>query len=283
MGTKIEWTEETWNPVVGCNKVSPGCDNCYAERMAKRLRAMGKPQYQSVVNDKGWTGKTDFVEGSAFDAPLGWKAPCMVFVGSMCDLFHPSVEIGILTHVFDIIEQTPQHTYQILTKRPEQALKMMWGKHGEGWRYFGNSDYHPNIWFGVTAENQEQADKRIPILLQIPAAVRFVSIEPMLEPVSLLMWNNESECLIDQVIIGAESGPKRRECKIEWVRSIVEEQRYLDTSVFVKQIYLRGCRKCGFDPCTHLNGHRPKEFLIKDINQFPADLRIQEYPIKEKP
>lgn len=252
--TKIQWTEATWNPVVGCTKVSPGCKNCYAERMAKRLRAMGKPQYQSVVNNEGWTGKTDFVEGTAFDIPLRWKNPRMVFVGSMCDLFHPSVEIGILTHVFDIIKQCPQHTFQILTKRPEQALKMMWGKHGEGWRYFGDGDYHKNVWLGVTAENQEQADKRIPILLQIPAAVRFVSIEPMLGALDLTDIHEkqglstdvitdqkkdvahfnkvyakhiksplEPEPVLDWVIVGGESGPGARPMHPDWARGVRDQ------------------------------------------------------------
>lgn len=252
MATKIQWADETWNPVVGCSKISPGCDNCYAEKMAKRLRCMGLPQYQNVVNDKGWTGKTDFVEGLGIDKILSWKEPRMIFVGSMCDLFHPSVEIGILTHIFDTIKQCPQHIFQILTKRPDQALEKMWGKHG-GWRYFDERGFHPNIWLGVTAENQEMANKRIPIIVQIPAAVRFVSHEPLLDYIDM------QGKMPDWGIIGCESGHNRRPCRTEWVYDLVKQYKAAGKPVFVKQLDIGGK-------------------VVKDIDLFPKDLQIRECP-----
>ncbi len=187
MTTKIEWTNQTWNPIVGCSKVSPGCDNCYAERMARRQywmeksRGIDRGKYYEVTDAYGWTGKLGFDE-KELQKPLHWKKPRMIFVSSMGDLFHGSVPFEWVFKVLDVMRKCPQHTFQILTKRPEFAL-----------RCFELNDHRlpDNVWFGVTCENQETADLRIPKLLEIPAAVRFVSIEPGL-----------SEIDFDQVYLG---------------------------------------------------------------------------------
>lgn len=217
MGTKstIEWTDRTWNPIVGCSKCSAGCDNCYAERMAARQAYMGNHNYLKVVNHivedlsgenvvnepdfwfEGWTGKTDFVE-SAIEKPLYWKTPQHIFVCSMSDLFHPSVPFEWIADVWRTMAFCPQHTFQVLTKRIERALefvKWLENKHtyDGGDLMFKNPDGGyiwktwplPNVWLGTTAENQEMADKRIPDLLKCPAAKRFVSVEPMLSAVDL--------------------------------------------------------------------------------------------------
>jgi protein gp37 len=191
--TKIEWAEKTWNPVTGCTKVSPACDNCYAERISKRLAGRygypkDKPFRVTFHSDK-------------LNEPHKWKKRSRIFVVSMGDLFHEKVENQWRHLIFNEINAIDRHTYIILTKRPQNALNYITKNIREhGWGPLPN-----HIWLGVTAENQEQADKRIPILLQIPAAVRFVSIEPMLGYVEISNFKG-----IDWVIVGAESGPKRR-------------------------------------------------------------------------
>jgi len=252
--TKISWSEFSWNPVVGCSKVSTGCQNCYAEKMAFRLNYMGNDNYFDVLNDSGWNGKTICIE-SALEKPLHWKKPRKIFVCSMGDLFHPSVPFEFIDKVFATTILCPQHTFQYLTKRPKRMAE-----------YFATIDIRtltidhwsfPNIWLGVSAENQECADERIPILLQIPAAVRFVSIEPMLERIDLMQWLKTGK--LNWIICGAESGPKRRKCKLEWVRDLVGQCRVADVPVFVKQLSING-----------KVSHNPEE--------WPEDLRIRQYP-----
>lgn len=222
MATGIEWTDESWNPVIGCSKVSPGCANCYAERMAMRLASIEKtaPHYAPCVWDEsadknsGWNGKTVFVP-DAIKKPLHWRTPRRVFVCSMGDLFHGTVPFEWIDRIFAVMALCPQHTFQILTKRPERMKEyfdfLLSGnrKLGEALRHLavdsiaarfmiakafgvqpgsdGNPPYKqfPNVWIGVTAEDQQRADERIPVLLEIPAAVRFVSIEPVLEGVDI--------------------------------------------------------------------------------------------------
>jgi len=273
MGTnsKIEWTESTWNPVVGCSKVSVGCDNCYAERMANRLadvalaKANGGPlpepigAYARVIGANGtWNTTIECIEDK-LHIPLHWRKTRMIFVCSMSDLFHGSVPFDFIDDVLAIINKCPQHTFQILTKRSERMKEYFLGRHSQTMLPL------ENLWLGVTAENQEMADKRIPILLQIPAAKRFVSIEPMLETIVLFeewLWSKpylESSKLLDWIIVGCESGHNRRPCKIEWVRDLVQQCKTTGTPIFVKQL--------------NINGK-----VIKDINQFPKDLRVREYP-----
>ncbi len=200
--SKIPWTEWTWEVTGGCTKCSAGCKNCYAIPMIGNRFAnnpIHKGRYEGLVKDNNWTGKIELFR-DRIEQPMGWgKKSRMVFVNPRSDLFHPGVNIGWLTHIFDTIEQCPQHTFQILTKRPERALKMMWGRHedNDGWRYYGDGDYDKNIWFGVTVCNQKEADEKIPILLQIPAAVRFVSIEPMLGAIDIRKYLSLRQKCVD--------------------------------------------------------------------------------------
>jgi len=241
---KIGWLNmpgfkpETWNPIVGCSKVSPGCDNCYAEKMAKRIVGMLEKNkgetYHSYLWVKDWNGRTA-LNTDQIDKPLQWQAPRMIFVCSMGDLFHESNHFKMIDQVFDIIQRCPQHIFIILTKRPEKMS-----------RYY--QIFHKNVWLGVTAENQEQANKRIPILLQIPAAKRFVSIEPMLGPVEIKDYlrydcdcgicnfcNGQKVENIDWVICGGESGSKARPMHYEWVRSLRDQCKAIDVPFFFKQ------------------------------------------------
>ena len=294
--SNIEWTDMVWNPVTGCTKISEGCQNCYAERMAMRF-----------------TGHFNVtLHPDRLNQPLHWRKPRRIFVCSMGDLFHEDVPDEFVDKVMAIMaiqdQLYPKHTFLVLTKRPAR-MKIYFDKlysfnRAEDGNSYGRllseiSKYAPdyvfgsyscrenflpfsNLWLGVTAENQEQADKRIPILLQIPAAKRFVSIEPLLGPVDLTRINvsqlpacngyvaNALDSRInsildkpykhlDWVIIGAESGPNRRECKIEWVRAILSQCRAVGIPVFIKQL--------------HINGK-----LSKNMAEWPEDLRVREYP-----
>lgn len=235
--SKIEWTGETWNPITGCTKVSPGCTNCYAEIMARRLKAMGLSQYQQVINGKGkWSGHIEFVE-STLDVPLKRKKPQIYFVNSMSDLFHPMVGIEWLNKIWFIMAQTPQHTYQILTKRAtglELQVSGLVRKYG----------VLPNVWLGVSVEDQQRANERIPWLLRTPAAVRFLSCEPLLGSIDLdMVWPGGMPYPMDGpyvptihwVIVGGESGPKARPMNPEWARSIRDQCQAANVPFFFKQ------------------------------------------------
>lgn len=345
--TKIQWTDATWNPVVGCTKVSAGCKNCYAERMAYRLACMGKEGYASTVTKDGkWNGRTYHLFNNALDKPLHWRNPRRIFVCSMGDLFHPDVPFEFVDKVVATLALCPQHTFQILTKRPNRMLEYfgdflarissmtdfaekrhlphnssIWTPNGQVGLYSFGSPV-PNLWLGTTCEDQAAADERIPHLLDTPAAVRFVSVEPMLGPVNLReihldefycpqcaeffaapgRWVSPccgadtsdvgdvndgtitcTECKdtfasdedipecptcrnhgggryiqpdcsccfsgdlenvalrkLDWVIIGCESGTKRRPCKLEWVRDLIEQCDSAGVLVFVKQLDLKG-------------------------------------------
>jgi protein gp37 len=206
----IEWMESTWNPVTGCSKVSAGCKHCYAERMAARLQAMGNIRYE---NGFAVTLHHDLV-----DAPRSWKAPRVVFVNSMSDLFHPQVPFEFIERIFTTMRECPQHTFQILTKRSGRLLalspQLIWA---------------PNIWMGVSVED-DRVVQRVQDLQQVPAAVRFLSCEPLIGPVDDLPLKG-----IDWVIVGGESGPGARPMKIEWVRSIFRQCRRADAAFFFKQ------------------------------------------------
>ena len=271
---KISWLNmpgykpETWNPIVGCTKVSPGCDNCYAERMAIRLAGMPDAQlssdYKSVLmpgNDNkftGWSGHTIFREEYLI-RPKYWKTPRMVFVCSMGDLFHESVSFETIEQVYDAMYSNKQHIFIVLTKRPERAYRF-WIWLLDKLAGLGIQDITPqpkdNIWFGATVENQEQANKRIPILLQIPHFKRFVSIAPMLDPIDFYDININGEFYhtlkgfgdisggdfgkfngpkLDWVICGGESGSKARPMHPDWVRSLRDQCKEAGTPFFFKQ------------------------------------------------
>jgi protein gp37 len=189
--TTIEWTEATWNPVTGCSKVSPGCLNCYAERMAKRLQAMGQPNYRD-----GFAVRT---HEHMLELPSSWARPRMVFVNSMGDLFHEEVPVDFIKRVFEVMERTPRHTYQLLTKRAERLAEVA------SWL-----PWPDNVWMGVTVEDNERLP-RVQRLRESPSAVKFLSIEPLLGPLPDLQLDE-----IDWVIVGGESGPRARPMQQEW-------------------------------------------------------------------
>lgn len=218
MTTKIEWTNETWNPIVGCSKVSPGCKNCYAERMAKRLKAMRRPQYQDVVDENGWTGKT--VLSGAMQKPFTWRKLRMVFVDSMNDLFHDTVPFEWIDDVMDVIKRCPQHTFQILTKRADRMEE-----------YFSTRPVPDNVWLMVSVENQDAADERIPHLLRIKAGVRGISMEPLLGMVDLRPYLKG----LHWVIGGGETGPDARPMHTDWIRSPRDQCVESGTPFFFKQ------------------------------------------------
>lgn len=208
--TKIEWTEKTWNPITGCTKLSTGCVHCYAENMARRLKAMGVPKY---VN-----GFAPTVHENTLDEPLKWKRPSTIFVCSMSDLFHESVSYDFIDKVMDTIRKTKQHRYQLLTKRAERMAD-----------YFSECNIPENVWLGVTVE-AAATKSRIDFLERLPASIRFLSCEPLLEDLGDLDLS-----YIDWIIVGGESGSQARPMKPEWVRSIMNQAEDQNTAFFFKQ------------------------------------------------
>jgi len=210
--SSIEWTEMTWNPVTGCDKISAGCKFCYAEVMAKRLKAMGVEKYQ---NEFKLT-----IHEDELATPYTWKKSKVVFVNSMSDLFHKDVPIEFIQKVFRVMKDNPQHVFQVLTKRADVML--YYDK--EGWL-----DWSHNIWMGVSVEN-EKAMKRIDLLRQSNARTKFLSCEPLIGPLPKLNLKN-----IDWVIVGGESGRKPRPMKKEWVLDIKQQCEKKDVAFFFKQ------------------------------------------------
>lgn len=211
MKHKIEWTEQTWNPTAGCTKVSAGCKNCYAETMAKRLQAMGVEGYEN--------GFKFTIVPSRLNHPYRRKKPTVFFVNSMSDIFHEEMPEEYLEQIFDVIRGTPQHTYQLLTKRADRMLE-----------YFSKNEIPENIWLGVTVDNKEQGLPRIDKLRNIKATVLFLSVEPLLEHLGEMDLTN-----IDWVIVGGESGPKARPMDKEWVLDIKRQCEEKDVAFFFKQ------------------------------------------------
>ena len=343
--TNIEWTDATWSPVRGCSRVSEGCRNCYAEKQAARIisceRGRGVPAgegaYDGLLAKGGqWNGQVKLVP-DALEQPMRWKKPRRIFVNSMADLFHENVPFEFIAAVFGAMGAAPQHTFQILTKRPERMNeffqwmsrqtehkaayisavnhaefisneekgsrnaerlsvetiaivnffrreliklgKFQYGKLNQTWPL-------PNVWLGVSVEDQKTADARIPMLLQVPAAVRWVSAEPLLGPINLNELTLPSSynitpttpakinCLslddddryyqppskLDWVVLGGESGKEARPMHPDWARGLRDQCAAAGVPLFMKQ--LSGC-----------NG-KP----IKDISLFPTDLQVREYP-----
>jgi len=206
----IEWTESTWNPVTGCTKISPGCRHCYAERMSARLQAMGQPRYRN--------GFRLTLHPEALDLPLSWSKGQMVFVNSMSDLFHREVPADFIRDVFRVMETASHHTFQVLTKRAERLASLA-----------ANLHWPPNVWVGVTVESEPYL-RRIDRLREVPAAVRFVSFEPLLGPLGELALQG-----VDWVIVGGESGPGARPMRAEWARSIRDQCLAAGIPFFFKQ------------------------------------------------
>lgn len=288
--TDIEWCYGpdgsqgfTWNPVTGCSPASPGCDNCYASRIANRFK--GTAAFPDGFNVK--------LHPDRIDEPRKLKKPSRIFVCSMSDIFHPDIPDEFIERIFKVMRECPQHTFFVLTKRPERMLG--WNlcicsndspaKMGQVPRYVSNW-FAPNIWVGVSAENQEQASRRIPVLLDLEVANRFVSIEPMLGPVDLtvlpancrginrrivfedyvnaytgqsfdpqtLTWGSIEFEHIDWVICGAESGPGKRPCKTEWVYNLKKQCQVANVPFFFKNYNDARDANCKFDgewPCPH--------------------------------
>ena len=262
--TKIEWADRTWNPITGCSPVSEGCQNCYAARMTKRLAGrFGYPKDDPF--------KVTF-HPDKLDQPLLWKKPKRIFVCSMGDLFHDEVSFEMLELIFENIKKAPQHIYILLTKRPYNVLKFL--KHWNEQTFIPAG--HPyeildkNIWIGVTCENQKTADERIPILLEIPATVKFISAEPMLESINLHTFTGKyKDCkkinkriferYIDKlnwVICGSETGPRARIMKNEWARDLLAQCRQASVPFFIKK----------------LSGNQI----------IPDDLKVRKFPIYRK-
>jgi protein gp37 len=321
----IQWTDATWNPTTGCTRASPGCDNCYAVTMTRRLAAMGQEKYAGLVNE----GKRHFngivrTDEYALPVPLGWRKPRRVFVDSMSDLFHPAVPFEFIDRVLAVAALTPRHTYQLLTKRaeraaeyfgqltPERLIDVAAEDYGDdGWTFAGNwidgwsmpkevpNDGNPlngtvkrwplpNVWMGTTVEDQERADERIPHLLRVPAAVRFLSCEPLLGPVDLRLvastfGERHRAYDLDWVIGGGESGQLARLSNLRWLRSLVQQCRAAGVAVYIKQ---RGRRpyiaSCATPDCTHPDCHtewlRLRDHKGGDMTEWPADLQVREMP-----
>jgi protein gp37 len=252
MKSKIEWTNETWNPITGCTKVSQGCKNCYAERVAERF--WGDRKFTDIQ-----------LHEDRLEQPLRWKKPRMVFVNSMSDLFHEDVPFEFIRQVFDVMGKAENHIFQILTKRPNRMKEFYdWD------RDFFNAlppdkfekikdESLPNVWLGVSVEDQKTADERIPILLDCPSAIRWVSVEPMLSSIDLSKWLGEPTSL-DWVIVGGESGPNARPMNSYWARLVRDQCQSVGVPFFFKQ------------------GSQNNWGNYKDFDKFPKDLQIREYP-----
>jgi protein gp37 len=239
--TKIEWTEETWNPTTGCDKISSGCKNCYAEVMANRLKAMGAAGYEN--------GFRFSILPERLNQPLEKRKPTKYFVNSMSDLFHEKMPISFLDQIFKVIGRTPQHIYQILTKREDRMST-----------YFDNKKSIPqNIWLGVTVENVKSGLPRIENLRNINTSIKFLSIEPLLENLGQIDLSG-----IDWVIVGGESGPKARPMKQEWALNIKQQCEDQNVAFFFKQWGTWGVD--GIRRSKKLNG---RKLLGREWNEYP--------------
>lgn len=216
--TAIEWTEVTWNPTTGCDRTSPGCDHCYALTLAKRLKAMHQPKYQNDGDPRtSGPGFGVTIHQDTLELPFTWNSPKTVFVNSMSDLFHEDVPFEFIERVFAVMEATPRHTYQLLTKRSQRLLRVA-----------SDLPWPRNVWMGVSVENQKYAF-RARNLLEVPAAVRFLSVEPLLGPLQLELDG------IKWVIVGGESGIGARPMDPSWVRAVRDQCMVSKTAFFFKQ------------------------------------------------
>ena len=227
--TSIEWTDKSWNPVTGCTKVSPGCIHCYAEAITKRFRSPN--------------GFNLTLYPERLEQPLSWKKPSKIFVNSMSDLFHEEIPLSFIQSVFETIKRTPQHTYQILTKRQERMVELA-----------PHLEFHKNIWLGVSVESQDYIS-RIDLLRQVPANVRFLSCEPLLGSLYLDLTN------IHWVIVGGESGQKHRPMNIEWAEDIRDQCQKAEVAFFFKQVGGRTSKAGG----NSLDGRKYLEFPKESI------------------
>lgn len=250
--SKIEWTDASWNFLRGCSHVSPGCDNCYAEKMASRFSGDGQA-YDGLTNNGKWTGGVRLI-GDKLEQPLRWKKPRMIFVNSMSDTFHAVVPDHYINRAFDVMMEATQHTFQVLTKRPERMknfLTNIYTEHaGDVWPH-----RFPHVWIGASVEDQKAADERIPYLLNTPANIRFLSCEPLLGGIRPILkmdargldmtslpglWDEDNDKAIHWIIVGAESGPMARPMSEDWVRELRDMSFSNDVAFFYKQRLVDG-------------------------------------------
>jgi protein gp37 len=335
-GTGIQWTDATWNPTRGCSRVSPGCDNCYAMRQARRQSGAGAA-YEGLTVLRpptasrpgvDWSGKVVLAKG-ALDVPLGWRKPRRIFVNSMSDLFHHALSDEEIAAVFGVMAACPQHTFQVLTKRPERAAA--WFKwlfedtrqaHGpdavvacgiHAANHCADVDYLglrapwplPNVWLGVSAENQATFDERVPTLLELPAAVRWASLEPLIGPIDMTSALHDSNCVeflhaeprglcicseprevcLDWFVVGGESGNGARPCHVGWIRSLIAQASAADVPAFVKQLGKRPYDESIPVNVDVLTGRALTGNMLKladshggNLSEWPEDLRVREFP-----
>ena len=237
--SKIEWTEKTWNPTTGCSKISPGCANCYAETLSNRLKAMGVEKYKN--------GFELTVHPLEIEKPYNWKKPSMIFVNSMSDLFHEDIPFRIIKKIFEVMNKCDRHVFQVLTKREGRLLELN-----------ERLNWSPNIWMGVSVEDENHIS-RIDFLRKTDSCVKFISFEPLLEPIQNLNLQN-----INWVIVGGESGPKARPIRKRWVIDILDQCRKYNVKFFFKQWGGVNKKKNGRE----LNGRIFNEFPSNNHNQF---------------
>ena len=237
--SSIEWTESTWNPVTGCTLISPGCKHCYAKRMAERLRAMGQPNYAN--------GFVPTLQPQMLDVPLHWKRPQTIFVNSMSDLFHDAVPLDYIRQVFDTMRRAHWHRFQVLTKRAERLALLC-----------DHLEWAPNIWMGVSVESDRYC-WRIECLRHSGAALKFLSLEPLLGPLSDLDLSG-----IDWVIVGGESGPRARPVDSKWVVDLRDQCRRANVPFFFKQWGGQNKKKAG------------RELEGRTWNEMPEPPSLQE-------
>jgi len=298
--SKIEWTQATWNPIRGCSMVSAGCENCYAMKQAHRFAGPGKAfEGLTEIGPTGprWTGSIRLVP-ELLDQPLRWKKPRMIFVNSMSDLFHEDVPDNFIMDVWIKMQKARHHTFQILTKRPERMQKLLSYWDRTVTREPGPYPL-PNVWLGVSVEGQKMADERIPVLLQTPAMVRWVSAEPLLGPINFCIPLTEQDGTqrinyrvnsffstrapndkrpgLHWVIVGGESGPHARPCQIGWIRDIINQCKATGVPCFVKQL--------GKSPEGTIVGGTISDRPIRlydhkggDPSEWPSDIRVREFP-----
>ena len=260
MPSLIEWTDETWNPVTGCSRISPGCDNCYMFALYPRLKAMRVPGYDAgpdVVQ----------LQSDRLNSPLSWSKPRRVFVNSMSDAFHRDVPDHYLLSMFQIMKQSIDdagHVFQILTKRPGRVVAW-WKEHSS---YFPDG-WPENIWLGTSVENQKYAP-RLTVLARVPAPVRFVSVEPLLGPVDLTAWLSDGS--LSWVIVGGESGKRARIMDLKWVDALKSQCEDTSVPLFIKQLGTLWARAMD---SSDAKGGSPAD--------WPEGMASREYPIRKKP
>lgn len=304
--TSIEWTDVTWNPMRGCSLVSAGCANCYAMKQAHRFSKSGMA-YEGLteLGPQGprWTGKITLVP-ELLDAPLQWRKPRRIFVNSMSDLFHEDVPNEFLEDVWARMFIADHHTYQILTKRPQRMFDWLtqqdWDRVGMIVAKASPMSAHralarkragfkmlEHVWLGVSVEDQATANERIPLLLQTPAAVRWISAEPLLGPINLDKYIDvlEEDLMdgfakvypgLDWVIVGGESGPRARPCDLAWIRSLKDQCQAAQVPVFVKQLGSKPFSTPG--TADDLGCRAIEDRKGGTLSEWPAELRVRQWP-----